>query len=192
MGMCALGSGMTSIVSIASETSARPPREITSARVLALFAYWEKVRARRMAPRWAEIQPGDIKPLLPYIIVGQVRSNPFDVQFRIVGTAVVEAFGFDFTWETLRSPLPESDASSWLGYYRCFVDRRAPSFGQYRMPIGLTETRRVDVGIFPLSSNGTSVDRLIELEDWETAEGFLPRVSSPTALQFATFPAPAG
>ena len=169
-----------------------PPAEIQSPLVRALFAYWDRIRVGRFAPKWSDVQPGDIKSLLPYLIVGQVRTNPFDFQYRIVGTAVVEAFGFDFTWETLRSPLPGSDAPSWLGLYRQFVERRTPSFGQYRMPLSLTEMQRVDVGIFPLSSDGVSVDRLIELEDWWADGSLKPHATSPTALAFTMLPAQAG
>ena len=60
------------------------------------------MRAGRVAPQWSDVQPGDIKSLLPYIMVVDVLKQPFDVRYRIVGTSVVEAFGYDFTRETLR------------------------------------------------------------------------------------------
>ena len=164
------------------------PPAITSALVLDLHAYWNRIRAGRFAPRWSDVQPGDIKHLLPYLIVGQVEHDPFDLRYRIVGTAVVDAFGFDFTGESLRSPSPGSDASSWLGIYRAFVDRRAPVFGQYRVPVGLAELRVVDVGIFPLSSDGRAVDRLIELEDWHAERGFWPRALRPGVADFSLLP----
>src|SRR5262249_52927127 len=106
-------------------------------------------------------------------------------------TAVVEAFGFDFTWETLRKPMPGSDAASWLGLYRRFVERRSPTFGQYNIPVGLAETRAIDVGVFPLSSDGTTIDRLIELEDWWADRALPPRVLRPTAEAFSILSTPA-
>src|SRR4051794_38130132 len=93
------------------------------------FCLLERIRAGRMAPSWSEVEPGDIKSLLPYLMVPEVLVHPFDVRYRIVGTAVVEAFRYDFTWKTLRSLERGSDTTLWLGVCRDFVERRGPCFG---------------------------------------------------------------
>ena len=158
-----------------------PPRQITSARVLGLFDYWDRVQQGRFAPGWADIQPSAIKWLLPYVLTADVVSDPFDVRYRIVGTAVVEAFGYDFTGETLREPERGTDTSSWIVVYREFVDRLGPCFAQYRVTLGLTDARVVDVGVFPISDDGVSINRLLELEDWDAEHDFRPGVVNPTA-----------
>ena len=49
----------------------------------------------RIRPR--DIEPGDIKRLLPYISISDVIAEPFDLRYRLGGTAVVETSGYDFT-----------------------------------------------------------------------------------------------
>jgi hypothetical protein len=164
------------------------PSQIRSPLVVSLFAYWNRVRAGRITPRWSDIQPVDIKSLLPYVVVADVLERPFDVRYRIVGTAVVEAFGYDFTGETLRRPKPDPETVAWLDVYRQLVDRRGPCFAQYKVPMDLKEALVVDVGVFPLSSDGVRLDRLIELEDWQAEGGFRPRVIKPTVQDFTILP----
>jgi hypothetical protein len=164
------------------------PPQIRSALVLALNEYWERVRADRFAPAWSDIQPGEIKPLLPYIMVVEILSRPFDVRYRIVGSAVVEAFGYDFTWETLRHPVPESDTPAWLEIYGQFARQKGPTFAQYRVSIGQQGDLVVDVGVFPLSSDGVTIDRFIELEDWGAQGAFRPKVVKPTAESLHMLP----
>jgi len=147
------------------------------------------MRADRVAPRWSDVQPGDIKSLLPYIMVVDVLEQPFDVRYRIVGTAVVEAFGYDFTGETLRLPESDLETVAWLDVYQEFVGRRGPCFAQYKVPMSLREALVVDVGVFPLSSDGAKVDRLIELEDWQAEGAFRPQVIKPKVQNLIILPA---
>ena len=150
------------------------PSQIRSPLVSSLFAYWDGIRAGRMAPRWSEIEPGDIKPLLPHVMVMEILGAPFDVLYRIVGTAVVEAYGYDFTWETILTPEPDADTPMWLEIFRRYMDRKGPCFGQYRIALDGKDTIVVDAGVLPLSSDGTTVDRFIGLEDWAAKGAFRP------------------
>jgi hypothetical protein len=166
-----------------------PPDEIRSPLVLALFAYWDRIRAERFAPRWADVQPGDIKPLLPYIMVLEVLADPFDIRYRIVGSAVVEAYGWDFTGETLRLPEPVAETEAWVEILGQLVARRGPCFAQYRVALDLNDTFIVDAGVFPLSSDGASVDRLIALEDWGVQGAMRPTIVEPSVRNFHILPA---
>ena len=174
------GAGL-SVFAVTKEERLEPPPQITSARVLDLFGYWDRIRRGRLAPRWSDMQPSDIKRLLPYVIMADVLSDPFDVRYRIVGTAVTEAFGYDFTGETIQEPVRSADTASWIAVYREFVDRRGPCFAQYRVTLGLTDARVVDVGVFPISDDGLTINRLLELEDWDAEHGFRPGVFNPSA-----------
>jgi hypothetical protein len=171
-----------------SEVALESPPQIRSARVLELFGYWDRIRTGRLAPSWSDVQPGKIAALLPYILAVDVLDQPFDVRYRIVGTAVVDAFGYDFTGETLRQPVRGTDTSQWIAVYREFVERRGPCFAQYRVTVGMTDARIVDVGVFPISDDGLSINRLVELEDWDAEGGFRPGVINPTAQDFAILP----
>jgi hypothetical protein len=167
-----------------------PPSQITSPAVCTLFAYWDRIRAGRIAPSWSDIEPGEIRSLLPYLVVAEILDRPFDIRFRLVGTAVVETFGHDFMGKTLRSLERDSGEpwTSWFPFYRQFVERRGPCFGQYKIPVSTSRFQVVDAAVLPLSDDGTTINRFIELVDWKIEPGVGPRTSHRTALNFRVLP----
>ena len=46
-------------------------------------------------PARADIDPCEIKPLLPYLMISDLFSDPLRVRFRLAGTKVCETFGFN-------------------------------------------------------------------------------------------------
>src|ERR1051325_10468197 len=62
----------------------------------ALHSWWLD-HARNDIPDRSQLHPGDVKPLLPYLLISDVEHNPFRIRYRLVGTRVVEATGIDFT-----------------------------------------------------------------------------------------------
>jgi len=152
-------------------TSFAPPGEISSPMVHQMFAYWHGKCAGRMAPRPRDIEPGDLKRLLPFIAISDVLVDPFDLRFRLVGTSIVEAVGYDFTGKRFHEMPVTTGMERWLTHYQRVVEHKRPHYGRYRGELGPETVRYVDHGAFPLSSNGTTVDRIIEIEDWSTVRG---------------------
>ena len=165
------------------EPRPRPPAGITSRLVLDFFAYWERIRARRTAPSWADVNPAAIKHLLPYLLVGEVQHEPFDLRYRLVGSEVVASYGYDPTWDSLRSTHRAAE-DIWFQLYRRVIDTGLPCFGQYSLPTGPGELARVDTGSFPLAKPGGAIDRVIEVEDWDMARGLKHRLVDPSAWRF--------
>ena len=65
--------------------------------VLQLHAYWRsKLRGRPM-PAPADIDPAEIRALLPSLIVAEYVGTPVRVRYRLVGTQQVYYNGLDFT-----------------------------------------------------------------------------------------------
>jgi hypothetical protein len=61
-----------------------------------LYAYWDGKRAGRAMPRRSDIDPLEIKNLLPLIlIVERVGLRAF--RYRLVGTSIVDASGVEIT-----------------------------------------------------------------------------------------------
>jgi len=60
------------------------------------LAYWRKKRGARSMPRRRDIDPVDIPTLLPNLqLIETVSGGRF--RYRLIGTALVEAFGGDYT-----------------------------------------------------------------------------------------------
>ncbi|WEJ11322.1 PAS domain-containing protein [Sinorhizobium prairiense] len=57
-----------------------------------LFQYWNEVRGDRDLPRRDEIQPADIRSLLPNIFILQAEADG-GIHFRLAGTHICGLFG---------------------------------------------------------------------------------------------------
>lgn len=68
----------------------------------ALFDYWNAMRAGRLAPKRSEIEPGDIKRLLPYVFILE-RQDDWSYSFRLAGTGLCSAYGMEFRGHNILS-----------------------------------------------------------------------------------------
>lgn len=85
-----------------------------SPRCQALCDYWWNLRAETPdgVPTRAMIDPGQIKPLLPYLLIHDL-ATPGKSVLRLVGTAIAERFGLDPTgrdYMDFVSPERQADA----------------------------------------------------------------------------------
>lgn len=71
-------------------------RDIRSPLVRRGFDYWLMKRGDRPYPARQEIRPGEIRSLLPNVILVGVVDGGCDYEFRVVGDANVQANGFSF------------------------------------------------------------------------------------------------
>ena len=165
-------------------TSIAPPSDITSRLVLLLFDHWERQRGARLAPRWRDIDPGEIRPTLPYLSTADLLDSPFDLRYRLVGTAVVNAVGYDFTGQNLRSMMVATGLEVWLTHYRRTAEERRPKFGIYRAHGGTDLRYKVDNVCLPLSDDGERVNRIMELEDWSMIRDVSPMRMQMLAWRF--------
>lgn len=56
-----------------------------------LQAYWDRCRGDRPMPARADLDPADIKPVLPYLILIDVEPEPLRFRVRLAGTFAYEA-----------------------------------------------------------------------------------------------------
>ncbi len=52
------------------------------------LAYWNSRRGDRAMPTRADLDPADIKRLLPHVVLIDVLHDPLDFRFRLLGTEV--------------------------------------------------------------------------------------------------------
>lgn len=66
------------------------------------YEYWNTKRGDRSMPSRADIDPSEIRDLLPGIILVDVAHDPTRLTYRLVGTDEVEARGSDPTGGDVR------------------------------------------------------------------------------------------
>ncbi|MDQ7248944.1 arsenic resistance N-acetyltransferase ArsN2 [Dongia sedimenti] len=150
--------------------------DLTSSKIAGLTRYWEAKRGRRPMPTWSDIDPAEIKPLLPHLLVTRYERNPFRARFVLVGTWLAQYAGGDFTGRYL----DELDFSSeidtdWPAHHLQFIRDARPTFGVCRF---LTESgleREYESAMFPIAGeDGITVERALGIEDFPVGSVTVP------------------
>ncbi len=146
---------------------------IASPKIQRVDQWWQDKRAGRKLPDRADLDPADLKPLLPYILLLEASLDPFRLRFRLLGTKVVYVSGFDFTGRYLDELLPPDTEEPWLDHYRRAFDSCAPVFGTTTVPTLHGALFDYEFAIFPLTHGGATVAQFLSIEDYGDSE---PRV----------------
>jgi hypothetical protein len=99
--------------------------EVCSPPVADIFRYWESKRAGRPMPGRSDIDPADIVRHLPGLMLVEVRRDPLDSVYRLVGTREVTARGCDPTGKRVAENWFGADAQDVVANYERVVATRS-------------------------------------------------------------------
>lgn len=161
--------------------------ELRSNKVRSLHGWW-LARSAGDIPDRADLDPSDMKGLLPNLFIADVEHDPFRIRYRLVGTKAIQATGFDLTGRYLDDLLPADGSEPWMEYYHRAYRTRTPVFGSSRAPTTSGGYFVYEFGLFPLRNGGSSVAQFVAIEDYfdltstllELVEWRERRASSPT------------
>lgn len=126
-----------------------------------LLDYWTDKKGGRIAPARRDIQPVELRDLLPNVFLVDVEPHPTRFRFRLVGTEIVQFYGIDATGRFL-DDLDFSDrAPSVIAHYAAVVTTREPSCHSVQFTRGCGRHLSYERVILPLSSDGVSIDMLL-------------------------------
>jgi hypothetical protein len=125
-----------------------------------LYAYWNEVRGKRIAPRRFEIEPARIGSILPETFILERTENATH-RFRLAGTRIFESFGVEFRGTDF--------LALWQGVDRDLV---AVELGNttaqggivvFAMEAATSDGRRAvfEVILMPLVHTGQVIDRIV-------------------------------
>jgi hypothetical protein len=139
--------------------------ELSSSIGTELHAYWERKRGTRRMPARADIDPADLKRILPSIILARIERDG-RVRFTLVGTRCVAQAGMDYT----NHYLDELDFScdfdtDWHEVYRALTRERRPILGLVKTALKDNRSCELAVALLPLSDDGETVTHCIAVED---------------------------
>jgi amino-acid N-acetyltransferase len=163
--------------------------ELTSSKIAALTRYWDAKRGSRAMPTWNDIDPAEIKPLLPHLLVTRYETHPFRAKFVLVGTWLAQYAGGDFTGRYL----DEMDFTSefdtdWPAVHRRFVAEAKPLFAICRFTTEYGLESVYECAMLPLAGpDGTSVGRCLGIEDFPVGAAVDERIVAdpPRLLELA-------
>jgi hypothetical protein len=90
--------------------------------------YWESKCGDRAMPRRKDIEPGDMRYLLPHIQITELVDDGKRVRYRLIGTAIVDAYGADFTGKYFDEVITPGRLRIVEENYRAMCCERRPLF----------------------------------------------------------------
>jgi hypothetical protein len=142
------------------------PEECLSDLVKLLHSWWEAARGESDIPDRADLQPEEMRRLLPYLFIADAEHDPFRVRYRLMGTRAVEVTGFDVTGHYLDELLNAEPDQPWMDHYKRAYLTRKPLLGATTVPTSVGKLFTYEFGIFPLRRGGTTVEQFVAVEDY--------------------------
>ncbi len=144
-------------IELASYRLSRNSNEMIHSEIRALYNYWERLRAGRPCPYRAEVDPrdmdGDAKHLFVLEDLGQGN-----LRFRLAGTALIDAFGYELRGMSARSVMAGRARESFVALINETLAEPGVGYARLFAPDGVTVW---EVILLPLRGNFGQIERLI-------------------------------
>jgi hypothetical protein len=132
--------------------------------LLEMYAYWQRKRGERPMPARADIEPAELKRLLPGILLVDIRAAPDgtpDFVYRLVGTREVDMRGNDPTGKRVAEAYYGKSADDVTECYRRVAESRRPFLDDDCFHLPGQEWSPSASIYLPLSSNGAEVNMVL-------------------------------
>jgi hypothetical protein len=143
-----------------------------------LYAYWDRVRNGRVAPRRFEIEPAKIAALLPQTFIAE-NAGMLSYRFRLAGTKICEQFGRELRGADLLGLWDAKDRDAVASLLRNIFADAAVGYGRFRAYAANDREVSFELVLLPLIHAGDAVNRIlgavtaIEPPFWLGAESLL-------------------
>ncbi len=136
------------------------PEEPWSENVKAAYQYWLSKYVPDRLPGRQQIDPVEIPRLLPGIWLLDISRVPFRLRYRLVGTSIVDAMGFDPTGRWLDEAHPHTrENPDFFARYERVSEMKITSRRKGRALLWThNDYRTVENIVLPLASDGHRVD----------------------------------
>ena len=126
-----------------------------------LLAYWNAKRGTRAMPARADIDPLDVPPILPNVVLVDVTGDPPRFRFRVVGTDIVSRYGAEFTGRDLEKVDLGNALGSVRSQYEETVRERLPTYCRHQIETAAGKLLRYERLLLPLAADGSHVNMLL-------------------------------
>jgi hypothetical protein len=144
-------------IELASHRLSRSSNEMIHSEIRALYNYWERLRAGRPCPYRAEVDPrdmaGDARHLFMLEDMGQGN-----MRFRLAGTALLDAFGYELRGMSARSIMDGRARESFVALIAETLAEVGVGYARLLAPDAVTVW---EVVLLPLRDNFGKIERLI-------------------------------
>ncbi|MBA4096107.1 MAG: hypothetical protein C0484_04975 [Rhodospirillum sp.] len=150
--------------------------------LLEMYAYWQRKRGARVMPARADLEPAEIKRLLPGILLVDVRlsaDSALEFAYRLVGTREVDMRGHDPTGKPVAEAYYGKSAELVTACYRRVVETGQPFLDEDCFHLPGQEWSPSASIYLPLSNDGAQVNMVLVYSSFRwIAGGWQPDSSS--------------
>jgi hypothetical protein len=131
-------------------------------------AYWRSKCRGDLLPRRQDIDPSEIVGILPLFILTDIEAQPFRVRYRLCGTRV-SLLDEELTGrylDELNNTLPDEKQRIQAMYERVCIERQPLYMRSSNASQQTGNLLTLEGAIWPLSSDGSRVDKCAAIEDF--------------------------
>ncbi len=144
-----------------------PLSAVASPAIRGFDAYWRSKMKHGRLPARADIDPAEIKPLLPDIVLLNVEWEPFRCRVRLRGTRSEQFRPSDkVKYLDKATTFDPGRREDYLAEMKFVATNQRPAFARDWMMTRSGTVRDLFAGIWPLSADGIRVDMLVVIEDF--------------------------
>ena len=110
-------------------------------------------------PARRDIDPSELMPILPFVLLVNVSNRPIDFDYRLIGTGIVDRSACDYTGARLMDLPGQRKPSTIWDLYESSVVKRRPV--RMRIPHIRMDGKFVEMQSLPLATDGYTIDMLI-------------------------------
>jgi hypothetical protein len=129
--------------------------------IVAFYSYWDGKRRGRDMPARADLDPLEIVPFLPGVMLIDVVADPRRFVYRLVGTREVAMRGRDPTGKSVAEGFYGASAAASTASYQDVADRRAARLERREFTTPDGRYGREQVILLPLSDDGAFVTMIL-------------------------------
>ena len=126
-----------------------------------IYRYWDSKRRGRAMPARADIEAGEIKDLLPGLMIVEVTVDERRYVYRLVGTREVAMRGRDPTGQSVVDKFFGQSQEHTLNNYDTVVRTKAPWRDATRVASADDRYIDDDAIFLPLSGDGETVNKIL-------------------------------
>jgi len=150
--------------------------------LLEMYAYWQRKRGARAMPARADLEPAEIKRLLPGMLLVDVRPSAdgaLEFAYRLVGTREVDMRGHDPTGKPVAEAYYGKSAELVTACYRRVVETGQPFLDEDCFHLPGQEWSPSASIYLPLSNDGARVNMVLVYSSFRWIAGGWQPDSSP-------------
>jgi hypothetical protein len=131
-----------------------------------VYEYWKAIKGERLAPARRDIDPIDLREVLPGTLLIDVGRDPWRFSYRLAGTLTERIHGVDLTGRSIDMLKPQAFADMLRADLIELSERVEPQLVYLEFINQMGVQRGYQVLRLPLSSDGSTVDMILIVTDY--------------------------